>query len=914
MQQCRACRCEVPDASRVCPSCGVPLNASEVETRRVLRQSPRAPSTSSIDNARFIPGTILVSRYRIVSLVGRGGMGEVYRADDLKLGQRVALKFLPERVALDPESLARFHREVSVARQVSHPNVCRVHDIGEADGQHFLSMEYVDGEDLASLLRRIGRLPADKAVQVARQLCAGLAAAHERGVMHRDLKPGNVLLDAHGRVRIADFGLAALADDRREAQIFAGTPAYMAPEQLDGRGASLRSDLYALGLILYEIFTGRRVLNAAAREGERAASAGFTRAANGSGEAVDLDPVIERVIWHCLEVDPTERPASALAVAAALPGGDPLAAALAAGETPSPEMVAAAGDPGAISPAVGLACLAVILTGLLAVAWTSRQTTLIGVVGIDKEPLALAERARTIARTLGYNSRPVDEAYAYQSEFNALKYVAEHDRSAGRWEMLRTGRPPGITFWYRQSPRPLASLTFTFAGTGQVSYDDPPPTAAGMLSMRLDPAGRLLQFSAVPSPTSEHTTEGRSYDWSRPFVEAGLSMATFSVVESTSAPHVYADTRAAWTGAYPDGSGIPIRVEAAAARGTLVSFEVFAPWSQASSPELLERSGLPVAAVAMLEALLLVSSGLLIRRALRQGRGDRRGAFRLAVFIFIGSLVSDAVGAHHATDFGLELNLLVMFLALAIFRAAFVWLLYVVLESQVRRIWPETMIGWSRLLAGRVRDPLVGRDIVFGLCSGVVLLWVVRLASLVPHWLGVPGPILGVGREFIDIAPGYLPIGIRQGFHVLVMEPLIAVFGATGFAVLLVFFKALMRSRKAAFVTLTLVLAALFSAQLAGRTSGVTISDLMFPALGAAINVFVLVRFGLLASTAAMTVSLLSGIVPITLDWSTPYAESSYLTLAALLTAAIYGFYTALGGRPIFEAAGLIEPASKLPT
>ena len=134
-------------------------------------------SAEPFDQARFIPGAMLAGRYRIVSLLGRGGMGDVYRAEDLKLGQPVALKFLPKDVVHRADRLTRLQNEVRVARQVSHPNVCRVYDIGEADGQHFLSMEYVDGEDLASLLRRIGRLPPDKALELARQLCAGLAAA-----------------------------------------------------------------------------------------------------------------------------------------------------------------------------------------------------------------------------------------------------------------------------------------------------------------------------------------------------------------------------------------------------------------------------------------------------------------------------------------------------------------------------------------------------------------------------------------------------------------------------------------------------------------------------------------------------------------------------------------------------------------
>src|SRR5688572_11681321 len=142
-------------------------------------------SSGEIDHGRFPPGTLLGGRYRIVGRLGRGGMGEVYRADDLKLGQPVALKFLPPEVDRDSARLVQLHTEVRMARQVSHPNVCRVYDIDEVEGHTFLSMEFVDGEELSSLLRRIGRFSPDRAVEIARQICAGLAAAHERGVIHR---------------------------------------------------------------------------------------------------------------------------------------------------------------------------------------------------------------------------------------------------------------------------------------------------------------------------------------------------------------------------------------------------------------------------------------------------------------------------------------------------------------------------------------------------------------------------------------------------------------------------------------------------------------------------------------------------------------------------------------------------------
>jgi serine/threonine protein kinase len=147
-------------------------------------------------SARFAPGQVLAGRYRIISQLGKGGMGEVYRADDLRLDQSVALKFLPEKWTSDPQRRAALHEEVRLAREISHPHVCHVHDIAEADGQLFLSMEFVDGENLATLLLRIGRLPPDKAVETARQLCLGLAAAHDKGVLHRDLKPANIISTA----------------------------------------------------------------------------------------------------------------------------------------------------------------------------------------------------------------------------------------------------------------------------------------------------------------------------------------------------------------------------------------------------------------------------------------------------------------------------------------------------------------------------------------------------------------------------------------------------------------------------------------------------------------------------------------------------------------------------------------------
>jgi serine/threonine protein kinase len=215
MARCPNCSRDAPQDSRFCPECGTSFASAATRTS-ASGEAPTAASGvvshPSLDQSRFLPGAMLDGRYRIHGLLGRGGMGEVYRADDLKLGQPVALKFLPRELDDDRGRLSRFLTEVKLARQVSHPNVCRVYDVGEAGGQHYLSMEYVDGEDLASLLRRIGRLPKDKAAQIARQICAGLFAAHEQGILHRDLKPANVMIDGQGRAKITDFGLAGLEE------------------------------------------------------------------------------------------------------------------------------------------------------------------------------------------------------------------------------------------------------------------------------------------------------------------------------------------------------------------------------------------------------------------------------------------------------------------------------------------------------------------------------------------------------------------------------------------------------------------------------------------------------------------------------------------------------------------------------
>lgn len=913
--RCPACQLDVPESSRYCPACGVRVHASQAPTLTVAA-SDTLPSSDSLDGAQFVPGTMLAGRYRIVGLLGRGGMGEVYRAEDLKLGQAVALKFLPKEVTHRADRLARFHQEVRLARQVSHPNVCRVHDIAETEGQHFLSMEYIDGEDLASLLRRIGRLPSHKALELAHQLCAGLAAAHERRVLHRDLKPANVLIDGRGRAHLVDFGLADLSDQRREAREIAGTPGYMAPEQLAGREVTTRTDVYALGLVLYEMFTGQRALAV-----DRAIPGGHAQnnapPVSPSMHVPDLDPAIERVILRCLDPDPARRPSSANGVGAALPGGNPLAAAMAAGETPSPDMVAAAGEPGTLSPAIGALCFASVLVGLIALAPLMRDVNLIGLTKIELGPQALTERAHTVLRNLGYTDPAATEAVGYATDVDYLQYIDEHDRSPTRWRALATAQPPALMFWYRQSPRGLVPV----GGANIVTRLNPPNTRSGMVSLTLDRTGRLVSFLAVPVQIQSSPQRGGASpttpaaDWQSLFTEAGLPRAQFSPAGPQWIPPIFADARAAWEGAYPERPDVPIRIEAAAALGRPVYFEIVAPWTRPRNEDAEpgstsgERVGLQMRNVG--SPALSVIAVLLALRNLRLGRGDRRGAMRLSMFLLAAGALSNGLETG-------DLQFLTRGPVLVLFVPAFVWLLYIALEPHLRRVWPDTMIGWSRLLAGRARDPLVGRDVLVGVLVAIGSGSVLSVHTLLRRWLGRPPqfPVGASSNPFDGMAASSdLLLGGRYALSRIIGSVMnIPAWGGTMLSFLLLFvLYVLFRRRWLAMAALILGYTVNYVVNHGGWMLANAPADHFAPSIGdvalfAAFQtaiVLVAVRFGLLTMLVAWLVSVLLTLLPIAVDSSVPYASSSRLIVATVIALAAYGWHTALAGRPMFGAAFL---------
>ena len=913
--KCPSCSKEMPDERQSCPFCGTALGDSFTPTQllpdapddkvkkrngreRAPSSSESAPSTSfdTSGGGRFVPGTMLGERYRIGDFIGRGGMGEVYRADDLKLGQPVALKFLPEHLLNDGAALARFHREVRVARQVSHRNVCRVYDIGEVEGQHFLSMEYIKGQELATLLKSIGHLSRERAVQLARQLCAGLSAAHETGVLHRDLKPANVMIDADGNARITDFGLAGLAEEFRAEELRAGTPTYMAPEQLAGKGVTQRSDIYALGLVLYEIFTGRKAYDPRTFDELRRIHESDTTPTSPSSLVKDIDPLVERVILRCLEKDPDKRPASALQVAAALPGGDPLQAALAAGETPSPEMVAAAPKQGSLRPAVAVTLFACVLLLLGLLMLFSKQVDLIHMVPLEKSPEVLEERAGEMLKKLGYNAPPTDTVYGFSIDEEFLRYINEHDASRTRWDKLATGQPSAVRFWYRQSPR-----YFVASGAGTVTNTDPPNEISGMLSMSLDTQGHLFHFDVVPPQLDEAqdpAQQQQSPDWSILFDQAGLNQADFEPTESKwTPPHAY-DERMAWNGIYPNVPDFPIRVEAASYRGKPVYFEIVSPWRRPSLQAPYQESKLEIAGtVGLLTtffAIILVAAWLALKN-IRLGRGDRRGAFRLALFIFALRMLYWAIAKHHVPTAG-EFMVLLTSLQSALFWACFAGLMYLALEPFLRKRWPERVIAWNRLLAGEFRDPLVGRDILIGAVIGLCCVLLSFMEDLVPRWMGMPPNIPNTPANPDSAAlmgmRGFLPLLINQ-VSAAVVQSFLMVFP-------LLFLTMLLRRKWLGIVAGWLILSAIFAlATIAGKPLIVWPFNFLLIAL----FIMATTRFGPLALISAVLFFHLQVFFPITTHLTAWYAGDFVLDLIFLIFVAAYGFYISLAGQPLLRGA-----------
>jgi hypothetical protein len=429
-----------------------------------------------------------------------------------------------------------------------------------------------------------------------------------------------------------------------------------------------------------------------------------------------------------------------------------------------------------------------------------------------------------------------------------------------------------------------------------VAYEEPPRTVSGMVNVRLDTQGRLHQLLAVP-PQREATpgVEAEPPDWTVLFREAGLEIERFEAAESSWVPPDYSDTRRAWNGVYPENPAVPIRVEAAAYRGKPVFFQIVEPWTASSSMERNESESSLMVALSLWILAILLGGVVLARRNLRLGRGDGKGAFRFGLFVFTIPLVSWVVAGDHVADLPEVLRLLLMTGAFSVFVGVAAWLLYMALEPYARRLWPDILISWSRLLAGRIRDPLVGRDILTGALVGVAINLLFGFSEYVSQWVGYPPGLGGIMVLQSLLGPGALASAVINNLANALLSSMMIM-------MMLLLFRVILRKQwlavSAFFLSWTSILA------LGLDHSWVSIWFLL---IVHALMLVVLLRYGLLASIAMFTFHLMSFRLVSTLDLSAWYGRGSLITLLLLAALAAYAFYISLAGRPLLKDAILDE-------
>jgi serine/threonine-protein kinase len=432
-----------------------------------------------------------------------------------------------------------------------------------------------------------------------------------------------------------------------------------------------------------------------------------------------LDPLVERAILRCLEPDPARRPASAASLAAALPGGDPLAMAIAAGDTPSPEMVAAAGSDAGLSLRAASVLLAVALAGMSAAALLSGRVSLFTVAAPLKPPDVLIERARDILRSVGYGAPPADYAWGLIPQQRYLKAIGE-----GRASPERDGvAAHGVEFWYRESPVLLERVGFVTAFLmWTVTPFDPPIVYSGESRVWLDREGRLENLTSVPPQHLPEDAPAGDVDWTILFKAAGLDPAAWVTADPQWTPSTFADRWVAWVPRAAQSDG-PSRVEASAFRGRPAAFALIYPWTTPTRDlgtirTTSQRVGNLVGVLVL--AALIVTAALVARHNLRLDRADWSGALRLAGVVMALWVFVWVVEEHHVASIW-ELYLAMSAAGFTLLAGALIGTFYLALEPHVRRTRPGMIVSWSRLVAGNLRDPLVARDVLIGCAAAGVI-------------------------------------------------------------------------------------------------------------------------------------------------------------------------------------------------
>ena len=568
-----------------------------------------------------------------------------------------------------------------------------------------------------------------------------------------------------------------------------------------------------------------------------------------------IDARIGLAILRCLDDEPSARPRSALSVATLLPGADPLRAALEAGETPSPEMVAGARGSSALSPRLGLALVALFVVSILGIHFAGRHYTLIGMVNPELPPEILEDRARTQLAELGWDVPPVDDYGRYIPNYDRLGRLGEELHDLGAWREVIHTRPSLLNYWYRQSVQPLASEQI------RPRIFDPHPVP-GDAWIELDHTGRLngLRLDSIGQPAPGEP------DWSKVFELADLDPSTLRRLPPpslrTDQPMPFHDRRWAWQTVL---DGDTVTLEGASFGAQPVYFAFTEP------PDTPEAAPTWDSSVWVLVAFLalLAATPVVVVRNLKRHRCDIHGGLALALFIGGATLVGHLLAAHHLPG-ALEVQKIFDILGTTAFRALVVFLVYLAIEPPIRGRAPQLIVSWTRLVRGRVRDPLVARDVLLGLALGLPLTWLAT-PSLQPWELSrsQPWQVHGIGFKL----SGMTGIPLIQSMTFFIATA--GVLGmCLGLSLLLGWTKRLWLAAAIAIVVLSLVSGQPFAS---------------------AVMISLLARFGLLTAVFAWIASDWITFFPTTLDPSNWWAwPSAWWTSALLLAVAVYAYRLAV--------------------
>jgi serine/threonine-protein kinase len=541
--------------------------------------------------------------------------------------------------------------------------------------------------------------------------------------------------------------------------------------------------------------------------------------------------------------------------------------------------------------------LAGILVGLAFAIYYSVHYNAYEHMGLELPPDVLAQKSREIVSRLGYEGRPYDSADGLSVNGDFLEWVEKNDKPRPNWDAVLAARPSLLQYWYRQSPDDMFAEGFrdNLLTPGIVTEADPPTVLSGMINLQLDPQGRLTYFQAIPPQKVDTATTpasapaaGSAFDWNMLFKAADLDLAKFQPAPPAWNSLATADARMAWMGVWP-GSNRPLRVEAAAFHGKPVFFSLIGDWTKPDRMKLTEKKSLGEQAQKIIGIFLLFAalggSIFLAHRNYRRGRGDREGALRLGIVMFLLEMGLFVCLSHFATVWD-TIGLSIIAVATALFLGCVMWLLYMALEPWVRRQWPKTIISWTRLLAGNLRDAVVGRDILLGVALGVVWILVFQIRYI---------PIMHMGA-----APGIgstdALMGGRLALGVWLRQWPSSIQTTLVFFLVLLGLKVLLRREWIAAIAFVVIFAVP-----RGLSSSYMKIELPAQIIVYGIALLLVLRFGLLPlAVAIFTINMLSN-VPFSADFSTWYMPASILALLSVLVLVGWGFYHSLGGQPLWN-------------